>query len=331
MARDYGRIKITIWQDGDFTDLTIKAQQLYFYLSTQSKLDMVGIVPWRPRMAMKSAADLTEDDVIEALDELEYKSYVLLDEDTDELLVRSFIRSDEVLRSPNMAKAMVKAWRGIDSETLRGVVSHEVKRLSDEDPSLKGLEHVETVLTEPFIDGRENPFGKGFEKGSAKGCRTSTSTSTSLTTTSTAKCAQIPENESEHSDAPSSAPTSRASDDAHNRDERFAQFWKIYPIKRDKKRAYSAFLKALLRTSLETIIAGAERHRDDPNREDTFTKYAEGWLNGDGWDDEPLPPRKMTGSDQRLQRGVQMMQRAQNHQPQQNPFEIEAEQRAIGE
>jgi len=26
-----------------------------------------------------------------------------------------------------------------------------------------------------------------------------------------------------------------------------------------------------------------------------FTKYAEGWLNGDGWLDDPLPPRLASG------------------------------------
>ena len=40
------------------------------------------------------------------------------------------------------------------------------------------------------------------------------------------------------------------------------------------------------------ILAGAIRYRDDPNRVDQFTKYAEGWLNADGWEDEPLPPRQ---------------------------------------
>lgn len=165
MARDYGRFKITIWQNEDFLNLSFGAQRLYFYLASQSKLDMAGVTPWRPRMVMRSASDLTEATVAEHLAELERAVFVLLDEDTDELLVRSFIRNDEVLRSPNLAKAMVKAWRGIDSETLRAVVAHEVGRLRDEDPSLKGLDHCGELFDHPSIDPRNNPFGKGFGGG----------------------------------------------------------------------------------------------------------------------------------------------------------------------
>lgn len=71
----------------------------------------------------------------------------------------------------------------------------------------------------------------------------------------------------------------------------FLAFWKIYPRKRDKRKALRAWRNAIRRTSAQVINAGAIRYRDDPNRLDEFTKYAEGWLNGDGWEDEPLPAR----------------------------------------
>jgi hypothetical protein len=45
----------------------------------------------------------------------------------------------------------------------------------------------------------------------------------------------------------------------------------------------------LKRADADTIIAGADRYAQDPNRQEQYTKYAEGWLNGDGWLDEPLP------------------------------------------
>lgn len=79
-----------------------------------------------------------------------------------------------------------------------------------------------------------------------------------------------------------------------------AQFWKFYPLLRSKRKAQTAWDRAVLRLTqsganrsdaIAVIAAGAKRYRDDPNREDEFTKYAEGWLNGDGWEDEPLPTR----------------------------------------
>lgn len=87
-------------------------------------------------------------------------------------------------------------------------------------------------------------------------------------------------------------------------DQQFLSFWKIYPAKRDKRKAqiaWKAAVKRLTQTgvskrdAIATIAAGAERYRDDPNRDPFYTKYAEGWLNGDRWDDEPLPFRLRPG------------------------------------
>jgi hypothetical protein len=84
----------------------------------------------------------------------------------------------------------------------------------------------------------------------------------------------------------------------------FAQFWAIYPKKDDKPLAKRSFEKALTRTTLDTIIAGAERYRDDPNREQAFTKNPSTWLNADAWENDPLPsrvvskPRKLTNAEE---------------------------------
>jgi hypothetical protein len=78
---------------------------------------------------------------------------------------------------------------------------------------------------------------------------------------------------------------------ANSVDREFAEtFWPAYPLKRDRGHALKAFRAARQRVPLETIMAGvhryaAERAGDDPK----FTKYAQGWLNGDGWADEPRP------------------------------------------
>jgi hypothetical protein len=79
----------------------------------------------------------------------------------------------------------------------------------------------------------------------------------------------------------------------------FDTFWAIYPLKKDKPAAKRAFEKALKRADLETIVAGAERYRDDPNREQEFTKYPQGWLSNDAWDNPPETPRgrKLTNAE----------------------------------
>jgi predicted transcriptional regulator len=75
-------------------------------------------------------------------------------------------------------------------------------------------------------------------------------------------------------------------------DEQFDRFWKVYPKKDDKPLARRSFEKALKRATIDVIVAGAERYRDDPNRELGFTKNGSTWLNADAWNNGPLPPRK---------------------------------------
>jgi hypothetical protein len=83
----------------------------------------------------------------------------------------------------------------------------------------------------------------------------------------------------------------------------FTQFWMIYPKKYDKPLAIRSLDKALKRETIETILAGATRYRDDPNREDKFTKNPSTWLNADAWENPPEPAptvkgRKLTNAEE---------------------------------
>lgn len=77
--------------------------------------------------------------------------------------------------------------------------------------------------------------------------------------------------------------------------EAFERFWKVYPKSADKRTAFNAWKRAVKRADPETIMAGAERYRDDPNREAAFTKNGSTWLNADAWLNDPLPPRGGAG------------------------------------
>jgi hypothetical protein len=71
----------------------------------------------------------------------------------------------------------------------------------------------------------------------------------------------------------------------------FDRFWTAYPRHEGKRTALAAFERACRRADPEAIVAGALRYRNDPNREGQFTAHPSTWLNRDGWDDDPLPPR----------------------------------------
>lgn len=71
----------------------------------------------------------------------------------------------------------------------------------------------------------------------------------------------------------------------------FDRFYETYPLHRSKEAARKALEKALKKADIDTIVAGAERYRDDPNREQAFTKHPATWLNQECWEDDPLPAR----------------------------------------
>lgn len=88
---------------------------------------------------------------------------------------------------------------------------------------------------------------------------------------------------------------------------RFEQFWEIYPRKSGKQDAARKYVRALKKVSSDSILTGALRYRDDPNRDDTFTKHPATWLHQGCWDDGPLPQRHpQRGSQTDVQRKVDL-------------------------
>ena len=74
----------------------------------------------------------------------------------------------------------------------------------------------------------------------------------------------------------------------------FNEFWEVYPKHLQKGEARKAFFKAVQRVGdADTILDGVRRMAADPNLPvKQFIPYPATWLNRDGWDDEPFPPRE---------------------------------------
>lgn len=72
----------------------------------------------------------------------------------------------------------------------------------------------------------------------------------------------------------------------------FETFWKFYPRKTDKGGARKAWAKATKKATIGTVTAGVQRFAADPNLpEPQFIPHPTTWLNGERWNDGPLPPR----------------------------------------
>lgn len=83
--------------------------------------------------------------------------------------------------------------------------------------------------------------------------------------------------------------------DISSNEQLFNKFWGIYPRKVAKAAAKKAFDKAMELVDEETLFTAVTALANDPNLpETTFIKHPATWLNTEGWEDEPYPPRVRT-------------------------------------
>lgn len=134
MARDRANINTAIHTDQDWRDLTIAEQHFYWLLSTHPDLNYVGVVDWRTARLSAMAADATREGIQSTAESLQAKRFVLIDEGTEEILVRSFMRHDGLLKQPKLSISMVNAYGSVASKMIREVVTFELQRLYAEFP-----------------------------------------------------------------------------------------------------------------------------------------------------------------------------------------------------
>lgn len=134
MAREYAAVKVAIWQDDDFRELSPSAQHLYFVILTSPRLSFCGVAEWRPKRILPLAKGWTMADLYAAASELTAAHLLVVDEETEEALVRSFLRHDGVMRHNKTCVSAMMAFTEIASNSIRGVIVHELNRLSQEFP-----------------------------------------------------------------------------------------------------------------------------------------------------------------------------------------------------
>lgn len=166
MTREYARVRLGIWADPDFRSLTDPAQALYFRLISSPTINLAGVADWRPKRIAALTAGMTAAQVEATASELSTAGYIVVDDATEEVLVRSFIRHDGLIKTPNIAASMVKDYAGVASPTLRGVIVHELTRLHDEDPAMKGWATASKLLSHPAINPSVMPSGNPSTKES---------------------------------------------------------------------------------------------------------------------------------------------------------------------
>jgi hypothetical protein len=156
MARNYAQISTAIWRNDDFKTLSVPAQHMYLLLSTQPDISAAGVLSLNAKRWSSRAKGVTTDDVVHALNELQAHRFVIFDTDTEELLVRSFVRWDGGYGNPKRRPIILRAAKEVESSAIRKSLAAELSRL---DLPTEGLvddfqpaDDTATPVHDPYMD-----------------------------------------------------------------------------------------------------------------------------------------------------------------------------------
>jgi hypothetical protein len=135
MGRDglgYVKLQRSQWTDTDFNGLPFAAQWLYNRLVSHPRMSRNGVTVVSASMIARLAPDMTVDVVDAMLDMLEAGRYILRDFETDEVMIRSYIRHDCPVRNPKMVAGVESSLRYIQSRRLAAAAELELRRAVEE-------------------------------------------------------------------------------------------------------------------------------------------------------------------------------------------------------
>jgi hypothetical protein len=135
MARSHARILVTIWADPDFRRLSVDAQRTYLLLLSQASLNNAGVLPMTIKRWAAGCDTTATGDLDKALAELDDTRFIVVDSDTEEVLIRSFIRNDGIVKQPQMMKSALREALSVESPRLRSVLAAELRKLRRDDAS----------------------------------------------------------------------------------------------------------------------------------------------------------------------------------------------------
>lgn len=172
MARNHARLLTSIWNDDDFLELEQGPQRLFMLLLSQQNLSHAGLLPLTTKRWANKSKNTTVDQIEEYLQALEDARFIVVSERTEELLIRSFMRRDEVWKQLNVTKAACKDAKAIAAPRLREWLAYEVDRMRAIDGLPDAVQRELTSLAEalpnptgsppePLATGAATPEGRG--------------------------------------------------------------------------------------------------------------------------------------------------------------------------
>jgi hypothetical protein len=124
-ARDYGKLRVGRWRETEWLKLSADAQWLYVFLISQSTTDSAGIFQIQITKWAKGASDMTVERVQAAARMLDDRNFIVVDHDTEEGLIRTYIRDHRA--GGNILKHSLSCAAQAQSPLLREVLLGEIK------------------------------------------------------------------------------------------------------------------------------------------------------------------------------------------------------------
>jgi len=150
-----------MWEPGsDFRQLSPMAQWAYTMLLSQPQITNLGLLAFTPEKWVRLANGLTAPHMEAAIGELEEHRYLLIDRETGDLLVRTFIKHDRVFAQPALTTNARSLIRSVESDTIRNYLIERHPWLIETDWNKTKIETYEDGYVEP----EKTPPERGLEE-----------------------------------------------------------------------------------------------------------------------------------------------------------------------
>jgi hypothetical protein len=163
----HARFLCRMWDDQDWIALSPRGQWFYMLLTSQASLNRAGVTALTSKRWKRLASGpAVEQQIALAMKELEDEKFIVVDSDTEELLVRSYMRNDGIVKQPNVLKAACRQAREILSPKLRAALLAELRRLDP--PTNESAAKALAATIEALAKGSANPSPDPSRNGSGR-------------------------------------------------------------------------------------------------------------------------------------------------------------------
>jgi hypothetical protein len=163
MANTRFYLDANVWTTAYAADLTLEEHGMYTLLGSQKMLSLCGVLHYSPKRLAKLTRGATVESVERVIAGLEALRYVVIDRDTDELIIRTFVKNSGCLNMPKVATGMTRQFDQIASPVLRSIVLDQmIEALADPTRKLDPKPFDKRFLA-ALDEHRENPSPYRFE------------------------------------------------------------------------------------------------------------------------------------------------------------------------